>query len=239
MKRAFSLIELLVVIAIIAILAALLLSVLSNAKASAKRTACMSNLRQISLTVRMYADDANDAAPPTSWTTKSFAVFVDGMTAFKKLMDNSSNSNLFICPADIFYYGLETNATGGGYIRFVSQGLHKQSFSEYSSYGFNSGGSNAHGTNAPGIAGRKLSSIKEPTKTVLVAEASAYFPFSWHEPKRPFAAVNCMFNDSKNMLSFVDGHVSYTRMYWNNNTPNYATLYYDPPAGYGYKWSGD
>ena len=60
MKRAFTLVELLVVIAIIAILAALLFPVLSRAKGAARRTACISNTRQINLALRMYADDHED-----------------------------------------------------------------------------------------------------------------------------------------------------------------------------------
>jgi prepilin-type N-terminal cleavage/methylation domain-containing protein/prepilin-type processing-associated H-X9-DG protein len=66
-KQGFTLIELLVVIAIIAILAAILFPVFAQAKAAAKKTADLSNLKQNMTATLMYAGDADDYAPHTNW----------------------------------------------------------------------------------------------------------------------------------------------------------------------------
>lgn len=63
-RRAFTLIELLVVIAIIAILAAILFPVFAQARAAAKTTATISNMKQVALGGVMYADDSDDINMP-------------------------------------------------------------------------------------------------------------------------------------------------------------------------------
>ena len=60
MKKAFTLIELLVVIAIIAILAAILFPVFAQAKAAAKKTACLSNAKQLATGFAIYTGDNDD-----------------------------------------------------------------------------------------------------------------------------------------------------------------------------------
>lgn len=62
-KKAFTLIELLVVIAIIAILAAILFPVFAQAKEAAKKTADLSNVKQIATAVAMYQGDSDDLNP--------------------------------------------------------------------------------------------------------------------------------------------------------------------------------
>jgi prepilin-type N-terminal cleavage/methylation domain-containing protein/prepilin-type processing-associated H-X9-DG protein len=245
--KGFNLVELLVVIAVIAILAALLFPAISAAKAKARRTVCYNNLRQINLGVRMYCDDWNDRSPATNDVWKSYKGFMKNYVGLDGA--SSSRDRLFACPADTFYY--DRSATFRGY---VQEGRYKQAAYDFSSYNFNGANLVTNYTNVVtgglplGIGGRKLSSIKAPVRTVLVAEAAAFFPYSWHQPKRPLPVGYEWpgFNDSRNMVSFVDGHVKYTKIYWNTNQfPENGGLtytfsvFYDPPVGYEYQWSGD
>ena len=67
-QRAFTLIELLVVIAIIAILAAILFPVFARAREAARKTACLSNMKQLGLAAQMYMQDYDGALPDSRLT---------------------------------------------------------------------------------------------------------------------------------------------------------------------------
>ena len=244
----FTLVELLVLIAIIAILAALLLPVLSSAKAQAQRAVCGNNLRQIALGVRMYADDSNDTSPSVGQATNRVLMY-----CYRELMQNyvgitrapSSKDKVFACPADTFNYGGFDSPNGRVFI--TSKRTYEQPWADYSSYSFNGVNQDTNGLtfdpgrSMPGIGGLKLSSIRHPVRSILVAELPAFFPYSWHQPKQPISnPSNGVFNNAKDMLSFVDGHVGYSTMYWKPLWPPTSLCCdYDPPVGYGYQWSGD
>src|SRR5262245_9220544 len=79
-KSAFTLIELLVVIAVIASLAAILFPVFAQARATVRKAACVSNLRQIGLAFTMYAQDYDEILVP-HWQNGS------GIPDWKTLLD--------------------------------------------------------------------------------------------------------------------------------------------------------
>ncbi len=94
--RGFTLIELLVVISIIALLVGLLLPALSWARESAQKTACLSNLHQIGLSLRSYCDDNNGDLPYVLPLDK-----VEGDESLLAELDEfMSSTGVFTCPSD-------------------------------------------------------------------------------------------------------------------------------------------
>ncbi len=98
--RGFTLIELLVVIAIIAILAAILFPVFARAKAKATQTQCLSNIKQIMLACKMYAEDYEDRAP-ARWFPDYGDKFagVDYIGFQTQIIDYIGAREMFRCPS--------------------------------------------------------------------------------------------------------------------------------------------
>jgi prepilin-type N-terminal cleavage/methylation domain-containing protein/prepilin-type processing-associated H-X9-DG protein len=95
-RSAFTLIELLVVIAIIAILAAILFPVFARARENARRTSCMSNLKQINLGWMQYIQDYDEQMP--EYARGSVASNPGGV--FESLQPYLKSVQIFQCPSE-------------------------------------------------------------------------------------------------------------------------------------------
>ena len=103
-RQGFTLIELLVVIAIIAILAAILFPVFARAREKARQTSCLSNVKELSLGVLMYAQDYDETITPsalwyTPWNgTTGKLNWWEGM-----IFPYTKNSQIYLCPSGDHY----------------------------------------------------------------------------------------------------------------------------------------
>jgi prepilin-type N-terminal cleavage/methylation domain-containing protein/prepilin-type processing-associated H-X9-DG protein len=239
-KSAFTLIELLVVIAIIAILAAMLLPALSRAKDRALAIACVSNTRQISLAVFMYAGENGDffPSPPNWWVPgpykNSLGLLCGGEwllrdhitpnTPAPMLIPYLPNSKAWVCPKR--KRGLTYTSAPGDWDPSVTGFL---------SYGFNSCGVfGAVGTDGNMINAKpfKATSVSRPSDVVALTDtsgsndpgntpAAAWLDSFWagsSGPSQPVAASeNCRLqtayakhNNRVNVI-YVDGHAAPSR----------------------------
>ncbi len=93
-KRGFTLIELLVVIAIIAILAAILFPVFQSVRENARRTACLSNMKQIGTAITIYSQDYDELIVP-SQNGSSGVNLVSWPSMIQQYI---KNADVFVCP---------------------------------------------------------------------------------------------------------------------------------------------
>ncbi len=151
-RKAFTLVELLVVIAIISLLAALLFGAMTRVRENARKTNCLSNMKQLQMAVSIYQQPYDETMP------LSFADFDPANNTFEpgngekgwaqSLQPFIQNTQVFGCPNDS---SLVTNDPA----------------TSFSDYAYN----RALGYVSANIGPRTLADIKSPELTILFSEA--------------------------------------------------------------------
>lgn len=210
-NKGFTLIELLVVIAIIVILAAILFPVFAQARAKARQTICLSNMRQMGLGVMMYAQDYDEAFPLDSHTGGGGNA---NWVWIKTLQPYVKTSLLYRCPSDPSA-NWERPLSGQVTTRKTSYGTN---FWMLPRLGVDELTMNCSGFNTVG-------SIRAPARTIYIAElrtnaaggADHYHPAAWRYPNscgtyiEPTDELAMDWHSGGTNYTFVDGHAKWFR----------------------------
>jgi len=232
-KKAFTLVELLVVISIIALLLSILLPALNKAKEHAKLSVCLSNMKQLGYTFKMYMEDNEYRFPfdddPSTTHDRFYFAWGDGEFAYggaeqnlfeglakmplpedRMLYPYAKNFDLFYCPADkgenllpMEYWKPTTFFAAGSSYR-------------YNYYNWDNPTERPMVDVLNGIAGQKENWVPHPSRYILLHEPPAlrwnYFGgryFLWHFARGETTLMDPELARSafiSNIL-FVDGHV--------------------------------
>lgn len=179
----FTLIEILIVITIIAILAALLFPVFARTRENARRTACISNLRQIGMGLLQYLGD-NDEQNTRAWYGSSGA---SNATSSYKWMDAIfpyvKNEELFNCPSHSLPVTIGTSTFDKYKFRTGRN---------FGSYGVNTTYYNVEidGVYTNPFQNPFASSWPAPASTIYAADSAARFEIAWPDDNPPITGTS-------------------------------------------------
>jgi len=214
--RAFTLIEILVVVAIIALLAAIMFPVFARARESARKSSCLSNLKQISLGWMMYTQDYDEMAVPAYYYAGDFS---------SEYSENAWDFTLGWSASDMNQPVSEAGGLLDPYIKsgqinncpsFTGDSVGRPS----TGYAYNASYIGSDGTHPSA----NLAQIEKPAETILFADGGAWSSYSnsiigqnylRSYNNDPYSAGTAAFrhNDASN-VAYADGHVkSITRKF--------------------------
>jgi prepilin-type N-terminal cleavage/methylation domain-containing protein/prepilin-type processing-associated H-X9-DG protein len=225
--RGFTLIELLVVIAIIAILAAILFPVFAQAKESAKKISCLSNMKQFSLGTIMYSSDSDDRLIP-AWNSAN-VVTRDTGSVYRNWWPWTANVQPYVKSLPIF---LCPDSTSDSFINAANVRARTEIYAPYA-YNYEylgqfkgvdpSGTGNYEWDAISGTDVRKPASTVEFIESTGVDYATANHLYVWTQPIGPVVEPpDAATANAPGFAHFGSG--------WGNQTD--YTQFYDFP-GYG------
>jgi prepilin-type N-terminal cleavage/methylation domain-containing protein len=184
--RGFTLIELLVVIAIIAILASILFPVFARARENARRTSCLSNMKQIGLGLAQYTQDFDERLPMWSFINAT------GTRTYGwhwVLVPYTKSTEVYVCPsARRISPKLTDNRCDPTYVNNTGANV---STGGSGSYGYNYAymGNYSGSANNYTYLTHNISEISKVSETVAITEITAvignqpgttYYPTLWN-----------------------------------------------------------
>lgn len=224
-SKGFTLIELLVVIAIIAILAAILFPVFARARENARRTSCLSNVKQLGLAYMQYTQDYDEKYPIISYGDGEQIIYPNGVSS-----TNNWAMRIFPYVKSVQIYNCPSNTSTpwqGGTSSATSASPHIVYSSSY-------GASSALFTN--GVVPVSIAAVVKASETVMLADSNgtgSKAPYMINQLYATSRYVDDRHLDGANFV-FADGHAK-----WKKMSRNASDQPIHPTAAQGVYWLAD